>query len=195
MNGFLEALRQPEYLHVLLNPLPVYGLAIGTLALLAALVCRSRPAILIALGLVALTAGSAWPVYSLGQTAYETVSTTVDPAGQEWLDAHRHRAESLIWTFYLLAALAAAGIGVGLKWPRALVPLALAAFLGALGVLGAGGYIAYAGGRSGILNSDGANPRLRNDSVYRSARASKWNSVTRPFGPNVKAAKRGRGGI
>ncbi len=147
MNGLLEALRQPEYLHVLLNPLPVYGLATSVLMLALALVCCSRAAMLIALGMIALTAGSAWPVYSLGKTAYETVNTTVDPAGQEWLDAHKHRAEALVWTFYVLAALAAAGIGAGLKWPRALVPLALGVLLGALGVLGAGGYIAYAGGK------------------------------------------------
>ena len=137
----------PEYLHVLLNPLPVYGLATGAAALAAALVWRSRPAMLIALGVIALTAGSAWPTYSLGETAYETVNTTVDPAGQDWLDAHKHRAESLIWTFYVLAGLAAAGIGAGTRWPKLLVPLAASVLLGALGVLAAGGYIAYAGGR------------------------------------------------
>ncbi len=147
MSGFLDGLREPEYLHVLLNPLPVYGLATGTLALLAALVSRSRPAILIALGIVALTAASAWPVYALGQQAYAVVNTTVDPGGQEWLEAHRHRAESLIWTFYVLAALAVASIAVPLKWPKTLLPLAIAALIGALGVLGAGGYIAYAGGK------------------------------------------------
>lgn len=137
----------PEYLHVLLNALPIYGLATGVLALAAALVWRSRPAVFIALGLLALTAGSAWPVYSLGQTAYETVNTTVDPVGQDWLDAHKRRAESLVWTFYLVAALAMVGIGAGARWPRALVPLALAALLGALGALAAGGWVAYAGGR------------------------------------------------
>ena len=147
MSSFLDGLREPEYLHVLLNPLPIYGLATGTLALAAALVSRSRPAILIALGIVALTAASAWPVYALGHQAYEAVNTTVDPGGQDWLEAHRHRAEGLIWTFYVLAALAAAGVGVPLRWPKTLLPLGLAALIGALGVLGAGGYIAYAGGK------------------------------------------------
>ena len=147
MSSFFDGLREPEYLHVLLNPLPVYGLATGALALAAALVCRSRMAILIALGIVALTAASAWPVYGLGQQAYESVSTTVDPAGQEWLDAHKHRAESLIWTFYALAALAAGGIGVSFKLPKTLIPLAAVVLLGALAVLGTGGYIAYAGGK------------------------------------------------
>ncbi len=147
MSSFLDGLREPEYLHVLLNPLPVYGLATGTLALAAALVTRSRPAIFIALGIIVLTTLCAWPVYVLGQQAYEIVNTTVDPGGQEWLEAHRHRAEGLIWTFYALAALAMAGIAAPLKWPKALFPLAIAALLGALAVLGTGGYIAYAGGK------------------------------------------------
>lgn len=32
----------PEYLHVLLNPLPVYGMAMGVLALGAALLARNK---------------------------------------------------------------------------------------------------------------------------------------------------------
>lgn len=35
MKPFFDALRQPEYVHVLLNPLPVYGLALSALAALA----------------------------------------------------------------------------------------------------------------------------------------------------------------
>ncbi len=135
------------YLHVLLNPLPVYGLATAALALAGALIFRSRPAVLTALALVVVTAGVALPVYVLGQRAYETVNTTVDPAGQEWLDAHRHRAEKLVWTFYALAALAGAGIVAPLRWPGSLLPLAALTLLGALAVLGAGGWIAYAGGQ------------------------------------------------
>ena len=40
--GFLKGLEQPEYVHVLLNPLPVYGLALGLVALTIALALR-RP--------------------------------------------------------------------------------------------------------------------------------------------------------
>ncbi len=147
MIAFLEELSRPEYVHVLLNPLPVYGLATAALALAGALTFRSRPALVAALALVAFTALSAWPVYVLGQNAYETVNTTVDPAGQEWLDAHRHRAEKLVWTFYALSALAVVGIAAPLRWPKTLLPLAALTLLGALGVLGAGGWIAYAGGK------------------------------------------------
>ena len=44
IDGFLRGLRQPEYVHVLLNPLPVYGLLISWIALIAALISKSRRA-------------------------------------------------------------------------------------------------------------------------------------------------------
>src|SRR5262249_49269021 len=45
-----------DYFHVLINPLPIYGLATAVLALTASLILRNRPAQLVALGLVVLTA-------------------------------------------------------------------------------------------------------------------------------------------
>jgi hypothetical protein len=41
IDGFLRGLRQPEYVHVLLNPLPVYGLLISWIALIAALISKA----------------------------------------------------------------------------------------------------------------------------------------------------------
>ena len=147
MNTFFEELTRPEYIHVLLNPLPVYGLATAALALGGALAFRSRPAVVAALAMITVTALSAWPVYVYGQRAYQTVNTTVDPDGQDWLNAHKHRAEKLVWTFYALAALAVAGIAAPLRWPKTLLPLAALTLLGTLSVLGAGGWISYAGGK------------------------------------------------
>src|ERR1051325_12198244 len=69
----LRDLRQPEYIHVLINPLPVYGLATGLIGLLAALLLRSRPAEIATLILVLITAASAWPVYEFGEQAYDRV--------------------------------------------------------------------------------------------------------------------------
>ena len=44
LEGFLKGLEQPEYIHVLINPLPVYGLAMGVIGLIIGLVLRSREA-------------------------------------------------------------------------------------------------------------------------------------------------------
>jgi hypothetical protein len=140
-------LRQPEYVHVLLNPLPVYGLLLGWLGLAIAFFLKSRRAQIATLALVLISAASAWPVYEFGEDGYDRVLSMADEDGRAWLDAHRDRAEDLIWVFYALAALSAIAIIALIKWPKASVPLVIAVILLGAAALGTGGYIAYAGGK------------------------------------------------
>jgi hypothetical protein len=147
IGGLVRDLRQPEYIHVLLNPLPVYGLLVGWVGLVIGLALRSRRAQIATLTLVLLSSISAWPVYEFGEQGYDRVLSMTDEAGEAWLNEHMHRAENLIWVFYALAALSAFAITAPLKWPKFSVPLAVAVIsLGAI-TLGSGAYIAYAGGR------------------------------------------------
>jgi hypothetical protein len=143
----LRGLRQPEYVHVLLNPLPVYGLLISWIGLIIAVVLKSRRAQLVTLALVLISSLSAWPVYEFGQQAYDRVLSMTDEDGERWLDEHRDRGEDLIWIFYALAVLSAAAIGAPIKWPKLSAPLVIAVILLGAGVLGSGAYIAYAGGK------------------------------------------------
>jgi hypothetical protein len=147
VSAILEALGRPEYLHVLLNPLPVYGLAAGVLGLAMALVTRQAAALRVCLAVVAIMAASAFPVLRLGEAAYEGTRVTLDADGRAWLDAHQQRAQRLVWVFYGAAALAVAALLAGWRWPGALYPLALLTLLVALAALAAGGWISYAGGR------------------------------------------------
>jgi hypothetical protein len=143
----LRDLRQPEYIHVLLNPLPVYGLLTGLIGLVLALILKSRSAQIATLTLVLISCASAWPVYEFGQQAYDRVLSMTDEDGGAWLDEHMHRAEELIWIFYVLVALSAIAIAAPIKWPRSSLPLTLAVVLLGAVTLGSGAYIAYAGGR------------------------------------------------
>src|SRR5213592_4375499 len=143
----LRDLRQPEYVHVLLNPLPVYGLLIAWLGSIIALILKSRRAQIATLVLVLISSLSAWPVYEFGQQAYDRVLSMTDEDGERWLDEHQDRAEDLIWIFYALAVLSAAAIAVPIKWPKSSVPLVSAVILLGAVALGSGTYIAYAGGR------------------------------------------------
>ena len=145
--ALVRDLRQPEYIHVLLNPLPVYGLLVGWVGLVIGLALRSRRAQIATLTLVLLSSISAWPVYEFGQQGYDRVLSMTDEAGEAWLDEHMHRAQDLIWVFYALAALSAFAIAVPIKWPKSSVPLAIAVILLGAVTLGSGAYIAYAGGR------------------------------------------------
>ena len=147
IGALLRDLRQPEYIHVLLNPLPVYGLLVGWVGLVIGLALRSRPAQIATLTLVVLSSISAWPVYEFGQQGYDRVLSMTDEAGEAWLDEHMHRAENIIWVFYALAALSAFAIAAPIKWPKSSMPLAVAVILLGAVTLGSGAYIAYAGGR------------------------------------------------
>ena len=146
MNTLWQHLSDPEYVHVLINPLPVYGLAIGVLGLVLALILRTPKVTITALVLVFVAGLSAWPTYHYGEAGYDRVKALSDDAGVQWLDEHMARGEKLIWAFYVLAGVAAIGVVAVAKWPR--TSFAISVFTLVLGTttLGIGGYIAYAGG-------------------------------------------------
>jgi hypothetical protein len=147
MQAFLRALRQPEYVHVLLNPIPVYGLLVAWIGLVISFFLKSRRAQVATLVLVLLTAGSAWPVFEFGEQGYDRVLAMTDDDGQAWLDEHQARADKVIYVFYALAVVSAAAIVVPMRWPKSSPALALAVILLGAGALGCGTYIAYAGGK------------------------------------------------
>ena len=142
-----EHLGKPEYIHVLLNPLPVYGLLAGLIGLLIAILLRSRKAKIAALAIVLISSASAWPAYEFGEQGYDRVLAMTDDAGHAWLDEHQHRGEQLIYVFYALAILSAAAIVIPIKWPKSSAPLAIAALLLGAVALSMGAYIAQAGGK------------------------------------------------
>ena len=147
IDTLLRDLRQPEYIHLLINPLPIYGLLMGWIGLVIALSLKSRHAQVATLTLVLITSASAWPAYEFGEQAYDRVLSMADEDGKAWLDAHQDRAEDLIWIFYALAGLSAIAIAAPIKWPKSSTPLVIAVICLGAATLGAGGYIAYAGGK------------------------------------------------
>ena len=148
MTAFLHALqRQPEYVHVLINPLPIYGFAMGWIGLIIALFLRSRSAQIATLALVLISAASAWPAYEFGEEGYDRVLSMTDDDGHAWLDEHQRRAQQLIYFFYALAGVSAVAISLPIKWPKTSTSLVIITILLGIVVLGMSGYIAYAGGK------------------------------------------------
>ena len=147
IDALLRDLRQPEYVHVLINPLPIYGLAMGWIGLIIAAILRSRRAQIATLAIVLIASASAWPVFEFGEDAYDPVLSMENETGQAWLEAHKRRAEELIYYFYALAALSAAAIALPIYRPKFSLPLLIAVLVSGAVVLGMGGYIAYAGGK------------------------------------------------
>ena len=143
----LDLLKKPEYIHVVLNHLVIYGTMLGALALAVALILRSRAAQITALIITLIAGVSAYPVLVSGQKAYKVVRNSSDDAGQEALDEHMDRAEKRISLFYLLALLSLTALLVPVKWPKTGPPLAAATLVLAIVCFGLSLYIAQEGGR------------------------------------------------
>ena len=135
-----------EYFHILLNPVPVYGLSFGVLALVLALCLKNRKAQVLALWLILLSAAAAFPTYLSGQKSYHKIYLIADHDGMVSLDAHLHRAEKFVYVFYGLAGAALAALLAPVKWPKSAIPLTALTLLLSIASLAAGGWIAKAGG-------------------------------------------------
>ena len=144
---FLHALREPEYVHVLLNPLPVYGLAAGLFALLAAAIARSRAAQSLALFLILIGAVSVWPAAHFGEAGYDRVYSMSGEVAQKWLNWHMHLADTLVWVDSAAALLAALALVAAWKNHRLRRLATLATAIVALAGLGCGSLVAFVGGK------------------------------------------------
>ena len=147
LEQFSAVLRQPEYLHVLLHPIPIYGTGFGIFALLVALWMKSRPAQVLALLLLLISGLSAWPVMELGENSYDAIEAISDRSAYAWLDAHEQRAERGGRVFYLLAAVALVALVIPARLPKLGSLLSLITLLVTVAALLIGGWIAYAGGK------------------------------------------------
>ncbi|MGZ4972563.1 MAG: hypothetical protein ACXWBP_09185 [Limisphaerales bacterium] len=95
----------PEYVHVLINPLPTYGLIVGVVVLLVGLLLRSIITRNVGLIIILFCTGIVWAVAHYGQNGYNHLYMDLDAATKKWADIHMDRAESFAWVFYATAAL------------------------------------------------------------------------------------------
>ncbi|MBI2840247.1 MAG: hypothetical protein HYX75_18170 [Acidobacteria bacterium] len=144
---FLQHLKQPEYIHVLLNPLPVYGLAMGMLGLLLGLIKRNRHAQMLALTLVFIGSAVAFPVLKTGERAYDRVEAMSAPDARGWLEVHQQRAEKVVYVYYASALLAAVALLVQWRSWKGARALTLITFVLGAAAMAGGGWISQAGGQ------------------------------------------------
>lgn len=143
----LKHLKQPEYVHVLLNPLPVYGMAAGAFILGVALLLRRSSEAVAALVWIALVGILTYPVLNYGHRGYDRVYAMSNSDAQQWLDVHADRAEKTKAVFYLTALVAIGALLTKKKWPKFSMPLTLASLFLAMVSAGLAGWISQAGGQ------------------------------------------------
>ncbi len=147
MDLALELLDDPAYRHVLLNHLPITGLAVAWLVLAWALIEQRWSSLCCGLLLVLSMSGSALWVMSAGDEAYPFVYDALDGAGRDWLDHHTHLADR--WGRLLIAnaIVAALALAAGFFRERLRTPAAAVVLVSTLAGLVAVFVIAEAGGK------------------------------------------------
>jgi peptidoglycan/LPS O-acetylase OafA/YrhL len=118
-----ELLGQPEYLHVLVNPVLTHALPVAAAGLLLALLCGSSAGTRLALLLVLVCAAAAWPAVHYGRQGYDRVHAMADDTGADWLALHRYRAEQSVAIFYATALAALFSLTAAWKWAQGFKPL------------------------------------------------------------------------
>ncbi|MBK8870370.1 MAG: hypothetical protein IPN19_04850 [Elusimicrobia bacterium] len=146
-SSFLSQLKQPEYVHVLLNHWPVEGLAAGAFALAYALAVKSLAGRRGALLWLALMGVAAWLTILYGHKGYDRVYAMSNADAQAWLDLHAERAVRFQWLFYLTGCSALAALAASWKRPAWEKPLSVLVLALAVMSFAAGGWIAQAGGQ------------------------------------------------
>jgi len=147
MDLLLELLEDPAYRHVLLNHLPIVGLAIAWLVLGWALTERRWSSTVFGLSLVALLSGSAIGVMSAGDAAYPFVFDSLDGPGREWLDYHTYLGDRWGWLLPTNGALAILAIVAGFMRERLRMIVGVIVLATTLAGLATAAIIAEAGGK------------------------------------------------
>ena len=144
---FLSHLKQPEYVHVLFNPLPLYGMALSALFLIYGLIRKDSGVQSAALLMIALVAVFTWIAIEYGEEGYDRVYSMSNADAQLWLKAHAARAGRFEFVFYVTGILAiGAFIAKKKNHPKA-GPLVVTALALALLCAGAASWISHAGGQ------------------------------------------------
>lgn len=102
-----QSVRDPEYAHLLLESLPLYGTGIGLLFLFAALAAKENKCRLLALFIIGASSASVWPYNSLREKAQPRILATHEPAYGPLIREQTRRRSDTGWIFYAMAVISA----------------------------------------------------------------------------------------
>jgi hypothetical protein len=127
------SLRDAEYLHLVLENLPLYGVACGVLMLLVAQMAGEKKSRLLALLLITACCASVWPYQELRVKAEPRIVATRDPALKPFIDKQTERRAGVNWAFYTMAAVS--GLTLLLQMAGKGKPLVFVTLAGALAIV------------------------------------------------------------
>src|SRR5258708_20296441 len=76
----LDLLKKPEYIHVVLNHLPIFGTILGALALAISLILRSRAGQVTALIITQISVASPYPTFLTLESPHTSIPALTPPS-------------------------------------------------------------------------------------------------------------------
>jgi len=105
-----QSIRDPEYLHLLLEPLPLFGLGIGLVFLIMSFMTGEARSRLLALGIICVSCASVWPYVDLRDKATPRILATRSPDFAPLIQEQTQRRKDWSWPYYAMAVLSAAAL-------------------------------------------------------------------------------------
>ncbi len=105
-----QSICDPEYLHLLLEPLPLFGLGVGLVFLMLSFVFAEPKTRLLALGVICVSCASVWPYLELRDKATPRILATRSPEFAPLIQEQTQRRKDWAWPYYVMALLGAAAL-------------------------------------------------------------------------------------
>jgi hypothetical protein len=109
---FWQSVRDPEYAHLLLEPLPLYGLAIGLILLAVATLADERRSRLLALVLMGLACASVGPYLGFRLSAMPRILATRPVAMAPQIEKQTQLRQQLALAYYLMSGACLISLGM-----------------------------------------------------------------------------------
>lgn len=108
-----SSLQDPEYLHLLLEPLPVFGLALGLIFLIAGMAMDLKQMRLLALVVMIASTGSVYWYLKMRVTTEPRVAATISTTFHPLIKEQTARRVASAWIYYVAAAACAVALFAG----------------------------------------------------------------------------------
>lgn len=109
-----QSVRDPEYSHLLLESLPLFGIGAGLIFLSGSLVFREGRSRLLALLLICVSSGSVWPYVELREKAQARVIAMHDPSYAPLIREQTARRKSTAGFFYAMCLFSGLALILGM---------------------------------------------------------------------------------
>lgn len=125
-----DSIRDPEYLHLLLEPLPLYGLGIGLTFVIVSFLFGEAKSRMLALAIICVSCASVWPYIDLRDKATPRILATRSPDFAPLIQEQTQRRKDWSWPYYVMALLSAIALATS-KSPQGRPLLFLVVIFGA----------------------------------------------------------------